>query len=131
MEAVRRHDWIPNDAMLRNIEHFRTFAVEVTEGKGLPMGSELRNTVWWGGRFYQKAETEGMLIVEVRRSQILKRWHIQGSDTDKWLKEALLEEFMYLFPGWKRNKTGALTVPGWDSHQLTALACAVIAGNLE
>lgn len=129
-KTIIGHGTQTNDMMLTQVKNGRPFynriAIERVRSYGQVLGNETIDTVEWYGGFVHVSTVPVSLIP---RPQILREWGVANKSSDKYLKEYLVDHYPALFPAAKRGKTGALTVKGWESHDMSALAVAIYVGE--
>lgn len=128
--AVSEHGHLSNEAMLdwfRKARHGPHWVVfEQIEGMGMPVGRETFETVFWTGRFYQRAllTYPGRCVSRLPRRTV--KLHLCGTSTakDANVRMALLDRF-----GGKTVALGRKQTPGplhgVSADEWSALALAV------
>lgn len=132
---VLQHGIVENVSLLHNIRrglvngyYADRLAIERVRSYGQVLGNETIDTVEWYGGFKAVSPVP---VVLIPRPEILSAWGVANKSSDKYLKEWFVDHYPALFPDVRRSRTGALTVKGWESHDISALAVAVYAAQKE
>lgn len=102
-------------------------AIERFMPSGLPLGHEVADTIWWSGRFTERARNPDTVRLITRRA-VLKHLGVDSRDKnrDKLVRRALIARW-----GGELVALGSKTQPGplrgVTSHSWAALAVAVTA----
>lgn len=127
---VLRHGICPNAVLLEmfagSVEVFLAdvLVIEQIASYGMPVGQEIFSTVFWAGRFYQKAYDEGWRhLHQLPRRDV--KLHLCGSvrAKDANIRAALIDRFGGSAAIGKKASQGPLY--GIKSHEYAALALAI------
>lgn len=70
--AIGKHGWIENEAMRHVIADANSSVIvlESPQAQDRPLGKLLRDTIWWAGRFAERAEIYGYELVEAEERDV-------------------------------------------------------------
>lgn len=113
------HGVWPNQELLDGLSGMpgELLAVETLEPRGMPLGMESLDTVFWAGRFVQEWARRGMSWMPVARSAVKLTLCGTARAKDTNIRAALID--IYGKPGTKREPGGTY---GVKSHAWAALA---------
>lgn len=131
--TVGRNDDIPNEALFDIIEDApegTVYAIE-TPSPGAVWGHDLNETLWWAGRYYDRAVVYGHYAYRPTRTQI--RLHLLGTahGNDSLVRAAVMNAFCTAHGLDEKSVKGKKKTPGplygiGGSHKFAALAAALL-----
>ena len=104
-----------------------TIGIEQIRGYGLSVGNSTFDTCFWSGKFALQGEMCKSKVFMIPRIDVLTHFNIPRKGSDRWLKEKLVDEYPTTFKQAKRNKSGSLSVKGWNDHHYAAFGIAIVA----
>lgn len=104
---------VPNDDMLKIIEteNYKSIAIEMVESFGMPVGKEVFETVFWIGRFWEKALLSSPADMKrIYRKKIKMNLCNSTKAKDSNITQALIDRFA---PNTRNKGKGLKASPGW------------------
>lgn len=104
--------WLePNDAILERIAAHGQFldmmVIEKIESFGMAVGAEVFETVYWSGRFAERAMARGMVVIRLGRRAVKLHLCGQARAKDANIRQALIDRY-----GGKAAAFGTKKAPG-------------------
>lgn len=95
--AIGEHGWIPNDTMLGMLRQGyaddATAVIESPQAQDRPLGKQLRDTIWWAGRFVEAIDNRATPYQECEERDIALWLTGSRSADNSALKQALKDHF--------------------------------------
>lgn len=96
-DRIVAHGKVPNAAMLGEIltTGFDALVIEQVQSFGMAVGAEVFDTVWWSGRFHERASTNTMPDRLARLPRKAVKLHLCGTSraNDSNIKQALIDKY--------------------------------------